>query len=229
MLIDAGFFERSVLLEGLPAALSAGLATLARPVTLADDEVLFSAGDPGDGFYGVLDGSLKVVVFSAQGQEQLLALLGPGAVVGELALFDGRPRSATVVAARPTRLAFVERAAFERYADDNPALYRHMLKIVGGRLRHANDVVAARAFLPLPGRVAQVLLQLAVDFGRPLDGDRVLIHTRMSQAEIAHMAGAARENVSRVLNDLKRTGAVSRVSGYYCIERPAELAAAATL
>jgi CRP/FNR family cyclic AMP-dependent transcriptional regulator len=229
MTIDSGFLDRSFFLEGLPQELSAGLAGLARLVVLEDDAVLFEAGDPGDGFYALLDGALKVMVFSADGDAQLLAVLGPGTMVGELALFDGRPRSATVMALSPSRLAFIERARFERFADEHPAVYRHMLRIVGGRLRHANDTLAGRAFLPLPGRVAQVLLQLADAFGRPVDETRTLIRHRLSQGEIASMAGAARENVCRVLNDLTRAGTVSRISGYYCIERRHILEAAASL
>ena len=104
-----------------------------------------------------------------------------------------------------------------------------MLSIVGSRLRQANDVLAARSFLPLPGRVAQTLLQLAETFGKPVDNGRVLIHYKLSQADIANMAGAARENVSRVLNDWKRAGTVSRISGYYCLENPEWLRQASAL
>ncbi|CAN0604844.1 unnamed protein product, partial [Ectocarpus sp. 12 AP-2014] len=135
----------------------------------------------------------------------------------------------TVSALKAAQLAFIDKAAFERFADENPAVYRHMLSIVGKRLRQANDVLAARSFLPLPGRVAQTLLQLSETFGKPLDDGRVLIHYKLSQADIANMAGAARENVSRVLNDWKRAGIISRISGYYCLEQPEWLKQAAAL
>lgn len=212
------FLENSFSLRGLAPDLATGLFDLARTMDARAGSVLFEAGDPGNGCYLVLEGSLKVSILSVDGDEQLLAVLGPGHIVGELALLDGRPRSATVTVLKPAQLSFVERAAFEGFADANPAVYRHMLKIVGGRLRQANDVLAARSFLPLPGRVAQTLLQLADNFGKPLDGDRLLINYKLSQGDIANMAGAARENVSRVLNDWKRAGTISRISGYYCIE-----------
>ncbi|WP_018700756.1 Crp/Fnr family transcriptional regulator [Amorphus coralli] len=227
--IEKTILDHSFSLEGLDPDFAHGLAALARTVKLEPNKTLFRAGDPGNGFYAVLEGSLKVCVTSCAGSEQLLAMLGPGSVVGELSIFDGRPRSASVVAAKPSRLAFVEKSAFERYADDNPAVYRHMLTIVGQRLRQSNDALAARSFLPLPGRVAQTLLQLAAGFGRPLENGRVLIHYKISQSDIASMAGGARENVSRVLNDWKRGGTISRISGYYCIEDKATLEAAATL
>jgi CRP/FNR family transcriptional regulator, cyclic AMP receptor protein len=223
------FLENSFSMEGLDTELAAGLSALARPMSVKPGAILFETGDPGNGCYAILEGSLKVSIVSVEGDEQLLAVLGPGSIVGELALLDGRARSATVTALKPSRLAFIDKYAFERFADENPALYRHMLSIVGKRLRQANDVLAARSFLPLPGRVAQTLLQLADTFGKPVDKDRILIHYKLSQADIANMAGAARENVSRVLNDWKRAGTISRISGYYCLENPDWLRRASAL
>lgn len=211
--------DQSFSLEGLPEELAKGLWAIARTVSLKPGRVLFQAGDPGNGFYSVLEGSLKVILTSGEGSEQLLAVLGPGSIVGELSIFDGRTRSATVCALKQTRLAFIEKSAFQRFADDNPAVYRHMLEIVGKRLRHSNDTLAARSFLPLPGRVAQALLQLADSYGKEVGRDRTLVHYKISQADLANMAGGARENVSRILNEWKRAGTVSRISGYYCIEK----------
>lgn len=221
--------ENSLALGGLPDELSHGLAALARPMKLSGGQRLFSAGDPGNGFYAVLEGSLKVTLENQEGDEQVLAVVGPGGVVGELSIFDGEPRSANVVAQKPSRVAFINKAYFESFADDKPALYRHMLKIIVGRLRKANNVLAARSFLPLSGRVAQVILQFADDFGKPVDGDRILVHHKVSQAEIAKLVGAARENVSRALNEWRRAGAISRISGYYCIEDRMALEAAARI
>ncbi len=219
----ASIFTESLALAGLNPELANGLAELARESSLGVDEVLFVAGDPGDSMYAVLEGSLKVAVISAEGSEQLLAILGPGQVVGEMALLDGAPRSATVQAIKKSIVARIDKAEFDRYADANPAVYRHMLGLVSKRLRQANDVLAARSFLPLPGRVAVALLQLGETFGKQLPNDRLLVHYKVSQADLAGMVGAARENVSRILNTWKRDGLISRVSGYYCIEKPSEL------
>lgn len=229
MAIDRDFLDQSVSLGGLPTELADEVARIARIVPLPAGKVLFQAGDPGNGFYSVLDGSMKVSLISHEGVEQLLAVLGPGNVVGELAIFDGRPRSATVTALKPSRLAFIDRMSFERLAHDQPAIYRHMLRIVGGRLRHANDVFAARCFLPMNGRIAQTLLQMADTFGKEVEKDRILIHYKVSQADIANMSGMARENASRILNIWKRDGLISRISGYYCIEDRDALEAAAAL
>ena len=219
----ANIFAESLALSGLDPDLADGLARLARDTSLAKDEVLFVAGDPGDSMYAILDGSLKVAVISAEGSEQLLAILGPGHVVGEMALLDGEPRSATVQAIKGSKVARIDKADFDRFANANPAVYRHMLALVSKRLRQANDVLAARSFLPLPGRVAVALLQLSETFGKDLPNDRLLVHYKVSQADLAGMVGAARENVSRILNTWKRDGLISRISGYYCIEKPNEL------
>lgn len=229
MAVDRAFLDQSVSLGGLPDALADEIVKIARVVPLTSGKVLFQAGDPGNGFYSVLDGSLKVSLISAEGLEQLLDVLGPGSVVGELAIFDGRPRSATVTALKESKLAFIDRHSLERVAEEQPAIYRHMLKIVGGRLRHANDVFAARCFLPMNGRIAQTLLQLADTFGKEVDRERILIHYKVSQADLANMSGMARENASRILNIWKRDGLISRISGYYCIEDKQALEAAAAL
>jgi len=221
--------DNSLVLAGLPPDLAKGLSAIARTTKLSAAQRLFSAGDPGNGFYAVLEGSLKVTIENSDGEEQMLAVVGPGSIVGEFSIFDGEPRSANVIALKPSRVAFINKTHFENFADDKPELYRHMLKIIVGRLRHANNVMAARNFLPLPGRVAQVILQFADDFGRPIDGGRVLVHHKISQAEIAKLVGAARENVSRVLNDWRRAGTISRISGYYCIDDRMVLVAAARI
>lgn len=220
----SSIFAESLAFSGLDNELADGLAGLARDMTLSTNEVLFMAGDAGDSMYAVLEGSLKVAVISAEGSEQLLAILGPGDVVGEMALLDGEPRSATVQTIKKSRIARIDKREFDRFAQANPAVYRHMLSLISKRLRQANDVLAARSFLPLPGRVAVALLQLGETFGKPLPDGRLLVHYKVSQADLAGMVGAARENVSRILNTWKRDGLISRISGYYCIEKPDDLA-----
>ena len=90
------------LLSGLPEHLSTNLFTAATPVKLNADAALFMAGDAGDGCYRVEEGLLKVTMMSRAGSERILAFLGPGAIVGELSIIDGLPRSASVVAVRPS-------------------------------------------------------------------------------------------------------------------------------
>src|SRR5450631_6986 len=97
----------SDLFSELPEALSAGLLATAKPVNLAADANLFLAGDPGDGCYRLNEGLLKVSIASAMGAERILAILGPGAIVGDMAMIDGRPRSASVSALRDCKMSLV--------------------------------------------------------------------------------------------------------------------------
>ena len=211
------------LLSVLPPELSEALFATARPHRLRADQTLFIAGDPGDGCYRVEQGLLKVTMVSPSGGERILAILGPGALVGELAMIDAQPRSASVVAARDCELSFISRASFETIVETNPQVYRQIVSLLVRRLRDTNAVVAAMSFLSLKGRVAQALLSLAEAFGHDVGGGRILVRQKVTQSDLAAMAGIARENVSRILNEWMRQKLVSRLAGYYCLEDRAAL------
>ena len=211
------------LLTVLPPELAAALFAAARPHRLKADQMLFTAGDPGDGCYRVEQGLLKVSVVSPSGGERILAILGPGALVGEFAMIDAQPRSASVTAARDSELSFISRTSFEQVAGAHPDVYRHIVKMLVQRLRDTNNVVVATSFLSLKGRVAQALLSLAEAFGNDVGSGRILIRQKVTQSDLAAMAGIARENVSRILNDWMRAKLVSRLAGYYCLENRAAL------
>ncbi len=211
------------LLSELPEHLSADLFAAATSARIAADEVLFLAGDVGDGCYRVEDGLLKVTMVSRSGTERILAFLGPSSIVGELSIIDGLPRSASVIAVRDTTLSFLSRAAFEEFASKHPEIYRSLVTLLSARLRETDAAIAAGSFLPLRGRVARTLLELAGDFGHDVGSGRVVIRQKIGQSDLAAMAGIARENVSRILNDWKRRKLVSRLSGYYCLENRAKL------
>src|SRR5947209_6698918 len=185
------------LLAALPTELSQSLFAKARPLSLAAHRTLFVAGDEGDGCYRLEEGLLKASVAAATGGERILAILGPGSVVGELSIIDGAPRSASVAALRDSKLSFVGRAAFEAFGQSTPGLYLHMTALLAHRLRDTNDALLATNFLSVKGRVARALLSLAEAFGHDLGQGRVLIRQKVSQSDLAAMAGIARENVSR--------------------------------
>jgi CRP/FNR family transcriptional regulator, cyclic AMP receptor protein len=217
------------LLIGLPEHLSASLFASAKPMKLAADEVLFLSGDAGNGCYRVEDGLLKVTLVSRGGNERILAFLGTGAIVGELSIIDGLPRSASVVAVRAAALSFLSRSAFEAFADKRPEIYKSLVTLIAARLRETDAALAAGSFLPLRGRVACTLLELAQEFGQDVGGGRIVIRQKIGQGDLAAMAGIARENISRIINDWQRRKLVSRLSGYYCLEKKALLQAEAEL
>jgi len=211
------------LLSGLPAPLSMELFARAKPVRLAAGETLFRAGASDDGCYRIEDGLLKVTMVSGSGAERILAFLGRGAIVGELSVIDGLPRSATVVAVRNSAMSCLSRAEFEAFADKHPAIYKSLVVLLANRLRETDTVVAAGSFLSLKGRVARTMLELAEHFGQEVGPGRIVIRQKIGQNDLAAMAGIARENVTRVLNDWQRHKVVSRLSGYYCLENLPQL------
>jgi len=172
-----------------------------RKVRLDAGQILFLAGDPGDGCYWVDDGLLKVHVISHSGSDRVLAILGAGTIVGELSMFDGAPRSASVTAIRSSKLSFVARAAFDATLDAHPEIYRALTIVLAGRLRDIDDAMAATSFLSLKGRAARALLELADAFGQDVGDGRIVIRQRVTQSDIAAMAGIVRESFSRVLHD----------------------------
>jgi len=115
------------LLAALPAELSRGLFAKARTVSLSAGQMLFLADDEGDGCYRVEDGLLKANVVAPAGGERILAILGPGSIVGELSMIDGAPRSASVSALRDSKLSFISRAVFDEFGRSDPQLYRHVM------------------------------------------------------------------------------------------------------
>ena len=211
------------LLAALPAELSHSLFAQARALSLPAHQTLFFAGDEGDGCYLIKEGLLKASVVAPAGGERILAILGPGSVVGELSIIDGAPRSATIAALRDSELSFVSRAVFEAFARSRPELYLHLTALLAHRLRDSNDALMATNFLSVKGRVARALLSLAEAFGRDVGQGRVVLSQKVSQSDLAAMAGIARENVSRVLNDWVKRSLISRLAGYYCLEKPAAL------
>jgi len=175
-----------------------------RTVTLAKDETLFERGDAGDGCYWLRRGVVTVCADSASGEQRILAILGPGALIGELAMIDGLPRSATVQAVRNCSLTFVSRAAFTAMLRRHPELHTEIMATLAARLRQSDEDMIASSFLTVRARVARALLQFARHLGEETDRGRVLIRHRVTQRDLAAMAGVARESVSRTLGVWQR-------------------------
>lgn len=206
------------LLSALPTTLVSGLFAKGRTVSLAANRSLFLCGDPSDGCYRLDEGLLKVSISTATGGERILAILGAGAIVGELSMLDGTPRSASATTLRASKLCFISKAVFEAFASDHPELYRHGMMLLARRLRATNDALVAATSLSLRGRVARMLLCLAEAFGKDVGNGRILIRQKITQSDLAAMAGISRENVSRILAHWTRDAVVSRLAGYYCLQ-----------
>ena len=201
----------------VPEALSRPLFVAARPQGLKAGQVLFASGDAGDGCYLLDRGLLRVTVTSSRGEERTIATLGPGAVVGELSMIDGGPRSASVVALSDCSLRFTSREDFGKYMAAHPEAFQALVAILAFRLRQADEVVAATTFLTVKGRVARALVELAEYVGTPSSTGQIVLHEKISLADIAAMAGVARENVSRVMSEWRRRNLITGSPRYYCL------------
>ena len=211
-------------LSELPETLLSELFEDATAHNLRDGESLFRAGGVGDGCYRIQTGLVKIVVASQQGEERIISLLGPNAIVGELSMIDGRPRSASVVAIADCSLSFVSLDKFRKYTEAHPELTSYLVRTLARRLREADDALAAATFLSVKGRLARALLHLAEYVGEDNGGGRIQLRHKISQSDLAAMAGVARENVSRTMSEWRKLDIVTRSSDYYCINDPRALA-----
>ncbi len=164
-------------------------------------EVLFSQGDESDCLYIVIDGAITISLLSETGREMIFHIAKPGESIGEIALLDGEPRSATCTARDAGSLLVLRRVEFLSLLDD-PALARSIIRVLCGLIRRSNDRSEFLALRPLRSRVAHVLLANVVEEGRP--------HLKLTQQELALMCGAARPRVNRVLKAFEAEGVIAK-------------------
>jgi CRP/FNR family transcriptional regulator, cyclic AMP receptor protein len=193
------------LFDALDEQDQAELRSLMSETTLRRGETLFNEGDPGDRLYILLDGKVKLGHTANDGRENLLAVLGPGELLGELTLFDPGPRSTTATAVAPTRLLALEHGTLMSFLETRPGLAKHMLKALAQRLRRTNESLADLVFSDVPGRVAKALLDLADRFGQPTD-EGVHVPHDLTQEELAQLVGASRETVNKSLAEFVSRG-----------------------
>ncbi len=158
--------SKAPLFEALDEEGAAALRSSITEVRLGRGQTLFSEGDEGDRLYVMLSGKVKLTRKSADGRENLLAVLGPGEMLGELSLFDPGPRTASAVAVTDAVLAGLGHDDLRPFIMRQPEVAVHLLKALATRLRRTNDVVADLVFTDVPGRVAKALLDLAERFGK---------------------------------------------------------------
>jgi CRP/FNR family transcriptional regulator len=213
----------SSILDSLSPDLLCRLFDKATRRGLRTDEPLFRKGDTGDGCYRLESGLLKVLVESPEGDELIIAFLCPGAMVGELSVIDGLPRSATAVAVKDCELSFITRHAFDACIRAHPEIFQSVSQSLAARLRYADDCLAAASFLDSNARVARALLELAALVGQDVGNGDILIDQQVRQRDIAAMAGIARENVSRILGVWKHRKLVRQGGQHRYIINPAGL------
>ncbi len=185
---------------------------------------IFHEGDPGDALHIVIEGGVRIVVASPKGEEATVALLGPGECVGELALLDGKPRSASAIASGATKTLVVRRDDFTRWLAERPKAAFALLETLSLRVRRTDEALADFACLDLPQRLAKRLLDVAnvqhVGTGPSMeDGSELAgFQIRITQAELASMLGVSRESVNKQLNRFARDGWITLSRGAVTLE-----------
>ena len=173
------------------------------------DETVFHQGDPGDALYIVASGRVKVVLPSPDASEgAILATLARGQFFGELAMLDGQPHSADVVAIEPTETLVLGRVDFERLFESEPSIRRSLVLALARELRRLTDHVEALHFLDLPQRLAQRIAEIALASPDARPGTEVRLDWPYTQAELAGMVGGSRESVNRLLADFVGRGLI---------------------
>jgi CRP/FNR family transcriptional regulator, cyclic AMP receptor protein len=197
--------SRAPLFEALDEEGAKALRSMLADVELSRGDRLFDEGDAGDRLYVVLEGKIKLTRAASDGRENLLSVLGPGEMFGELSLFDPRPRTSSAVAVTDARLAALAHADLLSWLTGRPDVALHLLRALAQRLRRANDVMADLVFTDVPGRVAKALLDLADRFGEQQD-EGLQVHHDLTQEELAQLVGASRETVNKALADFAARG-----------------------
>ena len=203
--VDQNVIGSVPLFEALGEQDQAELRAAMNETTLRRGETLFNEGDPGDRLYILTEGKVKLGHTSADGRENLIAVLGPGELLGELTLFDPGPRSTTATAVASTRMLELEHKELMEFLETRPQLAKHMLKALAQRLRRTNESLADLVFSDVPGRVAKALLDLADRFGEQTD-EGVHVPHDLTQEELAQLVGASRETVNKSLAEFVSRG-----------------------
>jgi CRP-like cAMP-binding protein len=185
-------------------------------------QTIFQRGDNGSSLMVVLRGRVRISTVSGDGKEVTLNVINPGEVTGELALLDGKPRSADATATEDTLLLVVERRHFVPFLAHNQDLCLRLLAVLSDRLRRTSMALEEIALLDLPGRLARLLLKLSEDYGRPTPaGTR--IDLKLSQRDLSNLVASSRESVNKQLRAWRETGAVDLEGGFLVLRRPAVL------
>ena len=174
-------------------------------VDVVKGDVVFCEDDPGDRLFVLTHGKMKITRSGPDDRENLLAVLGPGDLLGELSLFDSLPRTATATALTATTLASLSGPDFHDFLSERPRVGVRLLKVLAGRLRDTNAAMADLIFTDVPGRVAKAILSLAERFGAETDEGLRVTHD-LTQEELAQLVGASRETVNKALNDFAGRG-----------------------
>jgi CRP/FNR family transcriptional regulator, cyclic AMP receptor protein len=203
--VDDQVLARAGIFQGVDANAVAALRDQLQPVHYPRGHVVFAEGEPGDLLYIVVSGKVKIGRRTPDGRENLLTIMGPSDMFGELSIFDPGPRTSSATTITAVHAVSMDRDALRAWITDRPEIVEQLLMVLARRLRRTNDNLGDMIFTDVPGRVAKQLLSLAHQFGIR-DGDVLRVNHELTQEEIGQLVGANRETVNKALGDFMQRG-----------------------
>lgn len=191
------YFElisQTILFKGLPDQHIDALLNIAQEKAFVKNELIFSEGDEGNGFYVTVDGLIKIYKLSLEGKEQIFHILGPGEPFGEVPVFSGHTFPANAEAINKSRALFFPRKAIVKLISENPSLALNMLAVLSQRLRQFTVQVENLSLKEVPGRLAAHLIMLSIEQEKA-----DTIYLNISKAQLASLLGTIPETLSRIL------------------------------
>ena len=192
------------------------LASIVREQNYKRRTTIVRVDDPGGALYILKSGLVKITIEDQHGDEMILRILYPTDFFGEMSLLDGMPRSATVTAQEPSEVLTISREHFLNIIEQSPKILLKMTAVLSQRLRNTNELIHSLAFFDVYGKVARLLLNLAAERGRVTEQGTV-IDMRLTQQELAELAGMTRETMARTLRELQQAGCIRVDSGIISI------------
>ncbi len=189
------------------------LFALAKPVLFKSRKEIFSQGDQGDSMYILLEGKVKISTFSSTGKETVLSFFGPGDVLGEIALLDEGPRTASAYVLEETRALHLVRKDFLPFIERHPRIAQQIISVICQRLRQTDMFIEEMVTMQAGPRLARALLRLVDTHGVAQDDGHVLIKLKLSQSNLGAHAGLMRENVNRQLKLWEEEGMLTNKNG----------------
>jgi CRP/FNR family transcriptional regulator, cyclic AMP receptor protein len=210
--------RQHALFRDLPVPIIERLASYMKTRRVARGKAIFAKGDPGTGLLGVLAGSVKISVASADGRDIVLNIIQQGEIFGEIALLDGHPRTADASAISDCELATIERREFLQFLRTQPEVMLKFVEILCARLRRTSEQVQELTFLNLPTRLAKALVRLTGD-----DPSSPRKKVTITQREISQIIGRSRESTNKQLREWEKRGWVRLERGGLAILAPHKL------
>jgi CRP/FNR family cyclic AMP-dependent transcriptional regulator len=204
-----------LLFQGLAPAELERINAQLRRTTFAAGTALMTAEQPGGVTYLIREGTVKVHIEQADGSDVILAILGPGEILGEMTLMDSDARSANVVTLEESTLLWIDHETLRAYMRDMPLIAENMVRILSRRLRLANAQVQSLATQDVFGRVARQILAFSEEYGRPTDDGAIMIPLRLTQSDLASLVGASRVRVNQVLVHYQQRNYISVSQQHY--------------